>query len=139
MITVAELFPLYSTCYKWLLAVREISLQEVVRLEKEYTIYTKTSKQIFFDGQSSISTHERYTIDDKLHRTDEPAIVNKENGKLWNTQWFCHGVLHRINGPAVIKYLNGTEFSRTWYLYGKRGGTNVFSEVVHESLHGFFT
>ena len=40
MITIAELFPLYSTCTKWLEKFRAPSLPEGVRLINEYVMRT---------------------------------------------------------------------------------------------------
>lgn len=56
----------------------------------------------------------RWHLDNKLHRTDGPAVVWK-NGRQ---DWFQNNVLHREDGPAIVSpsgecrwFLHGIEFS----------------------------
>ncbi len=47
-------------------------------------------------------------LNDKLHRTDGPAVEFKDGNK----QWCINGELHRTDGPA-IEYSDGTKI---WYM-----------------------
>lgn len=143
MITVSELFPLYSTCSKWMGVFRGVSISENVRLEKEYTI-VQYAKDM-----------ERWTIDGRYHRRDGPAriifyvslgciiksvaffihgqflidgdkpssISYFENGtiasKIWRTlPNSC--MIHRENGPAWIIYdEDGSILREEWWINGK--------------------
>lgn len=73
MITILELFPLYSTCIKWGL----FTSKERVRLIKEFTIHRTTESK------------ERYTVDGFLHREDGPAYI--EHGDRLFEMWMIHG------------------------------------------------
>lgn len=92
MITIAELFPFYSTGYTWLSVFREITPKEIVRLEKEYTVTTV------------MTNHTTYKIDEKYHRRDGPAVVMYDGEHVWFELWFRHGKKHRDDGPADIEY-----------------------------------
>lgn len=93
MITIAELFPLYSTGTKWMNTFKPVSLPEIVRLEKEYTIHTRDKNT------------EEYTVDDEFHRRDGPAFREYDNyGYRLSSQWFLHGLNHCDDGPAIITY-----------------------------------
>jgi hypothetical protein len=80
-----------------------------------------------------------YYVGGILHRTDGPAIINKEydahywyqNGLLHrnggpaiiaigNKQWYQNGLLHRKCGPA-IEYADG---SKEWWQHGRRHRDN---------------
>ena len=50
-------------------------------------------------------------VDGKLHRTDGPAVEYANGGK----EWYVDGECHRTDGPAV-EYANG---SKVWYVDGK--------------------
>ena len=50
-------------------------------------------------------------LNDKLHRTDGPAIEYPDGTK----EWFLNGKRHRVDGPA-IEHSDGT---KAWYLNGK--------------------
>ena len=50
-------------------------------------------------------------INDKLHRTDGPAIEDTSGTK----RWYLNGERHRTDGPAV-EDSDGTKY---WYLNGK--------------------
>ncbi len=50
----------------------------------------------------------RWYLNDKLHRTDGPAVEYSEGSKFW----YLNGKIHRTDGPAV-EYANG---SKLWYL-----------------------
>ena len=58
----------------------------------------------------------RWYINDKLHRTDGPAIEYINGDK----HWFLNGKFHRTDGPA-IEYKDGT---KRWYLNGKHHRTD---------------
>ena len=49
-------------------------------------------------------------LNDKIHRTDGPAVENSIGDK----RWYLNGVKHRTDGPA-IEYYNGTKY---WYING---------------------
>jgi len=53
----------------------------------------------------------RWWLNNKLHRTDGPALIEDDGTK----EWFLNGELHRTDGPAV-EYANGGKY---WYLNGK--------------------
>jgi len=50
-------------------------------------------------------------LNDKLHRTDGPAVEYANGTK----RWYLNDKLHRTDGPAVVR-ANDTE----WRLYGER-------------------
>ncbi len=52
----------------------------------------------------------RWYLNNKLHRTDGPAIEYKNGDK----HWYLNGKRHRTDGPAV-KFSNGDKY---WYLNG---------------------
>ena len=121
MITIAELFPLHSTCYKWLRTFREITNAEKMRLEKEYIIHT-TIQSYERIGQSMEVFQEivkdEYMIDGKISRTDGPAEIMyyKSGGMEWQG-WYIDGKRHRTNGPANIGYFkNGKVEWQSWYV-----------------------
>jgi hypothetical protein len=53
-----------------------------------------------------------YYLNDKLHRTDGPAIEYANGSKYW----WQNGLKHRINGPAV----EWTDGSKSWWFKGKK-------------------
>ena len=59
---------------------------------------------------------QHWYLDDKLHRTDGPAIVDADGTQCWYLGDKCH----RTDGPAVV-YTNGDQF---WYLEDKRHRTD---------------
>ena len=63
----------------------------------------------WFDGNG-------YSISEKLHREDGPAIELYDGSKFW----WLNGNLHREDGPA-IEYGNGT---KEWWAGGKRHRTD---------------
>ena len=56
--------------------------------------------------------YKEWFLNDKLHRTDGPAIEYPNGDK----KWYLNGELHREDGPAC-EYANGNKF---WYLNGKK-------------------
>ena len=67
--------------------------------------YITYQVEVYADG----SKH--WYLNDKLHRTDGPAIED-HNGER---RWYLNGELHRTDGPAV-EYADGT---KEWYLNGE--------------------
>ena len=63
----------------------------------------------------SDGTKEWY-VDDKLNRTDGPAIERADGSK----QWWLDGKLHRTDGPAI----EGADGYKAWYEHGKRHRTD---------------
>lgn len=111
MITIAELFPLYKTAFKWFSVFRETSSLETVRLEKEYTIHT------LYKGHNFLK--ERWDVDGKLHRTDGPAIMVKTIHKTEEI-WCIDGKRHKIDGPALVRYFpSGHIWLEEWYFENK--------------------
>ena len=53
----------------------------------------------------------RWYLNDKLHRTDGPAVEHPDGSK----SWFLDDNLHRTDGPDV-EHPDGTKY---WYLDGK--------------------
>jgi hypothetical protein len=51
-----------------------------------------------------------WTLDNKLHGVDGPAVEYTDGHK----EWWLDGKLHRIDGPAV-EYADGRKY---WYLSG---------------------
>ena len=67
-------------------------------------------------------TRHYYSADNRLHRTDGPAV-------LWTTGdsfWFQNGQLHRTDGPA-IEYSDGRKF---WYLNHRPLTEDEFNQAV---------
>lgn len=121
MITISELFPLFSTGCKWLDVFRTISPQETVRMEKEYTVHMQWS------------IYDEYLIDDRRHRSDGPACIMyrvDDGGNVYRDivvfqQWHKHGLLHRVDGPAVEEILeNGNIRWQEWFVDGKKHRTD---------------
>ena len=54
---------------------------------------------------------EHWYFNDKLHRTDGPAIICPDGYQVW----YLNGELHRTDGPAVIR----PDGSQAWYLNDK--------------------
>jgi hypothetical protein len=52
-------------------------------------------------------------LNDKLHRTDGPAIEYPDGDK----EWYVNGKRHRLDGPAVEW---AEVFGKHWYVNGKR-------------------
>lgn len=125
MITIAELFPLYSTGYKWLTVFRPVSTLEAVRLEKEYVVHSikKISKWNL----------QIWTIDDSIHNTNDPARISYyDNGNIDWQEWWNHGRLHRTDGPASIGYYeNGNIHWQSWYIDGNRHRTDGPARITY--------
>ena len=65
MITIAELFPLHSTCCKWLETFRPIKLSESKRLIKEYIVHYQDrfhTDRYRIDNKYNIVASEYYRI-----------------------------------------------------------------------------
>ncbi len=56
----------------------------------------------------------KYYYEDKLHRTDGPAVEWSNGDKEW---WF-NNKKHRLYGPAV-ECNNGNNGYKMWYLHGQ--------------------
>jgi hypothetical protein len=61
---------------------------------------------VFLDGTKE------WTMNDKIHRTDGPAVVYTCGDK----EWWVDDEVHRTDGPA-IEYANGDE---AWWLNNER-------------------
>jgi len=72
--------------------------------------------------------HKAWYQNDKLHRTDGPAIEYAYGDKAW----YQNGKLHRTDGPAV-EYSDG---GKAWYLGGQR---LTYSQLNSPSFMEFTT
>lgn len=57
-----------------------------------------------------------YTLNEKLHRDDGPAIEYRSG----ENHYYKHGNLHRLDGPAI----DSSEV-KDWYYEGKHVGRNI--------------
>lgn len=58
---------------------------------------------------------ESYFVDNKLHREDGPASIERRPNGTVIEQWFRDGKLHRDNGPASnVRYAGGSAVEE-WY------------------------
>lgn len=120
MITIAELFPLYSTAYKWLKITRSLDatirtvIQEKRRIANEYTVHQKEKNgSVYY----YILTNAHHNI---WHRYDGPAEIIYRNGKLYCETWMFMGKKHRLDGPAETQYYkNGDLAFQSWYFLEK--------------------
>ena len=64
----------------------------------------------------------QYTLYDRLHREDGPAIIHPSGSQ----SWYLNGELHRLDGPAFIR-ANGTQ---SWWLNDKEYTFNNFCEQL---------
>ena len=82
---------------------------------------SKPKKYYYKDGSIS---DEKWYINDKLHRTDGPAVIYYyENGSIYSEEWWVNGKFHRTDGPAYIQYrYNGdTVFKyEQWWVNSKK-------------------
>jgi antitoxin component YwqK of YwqJK toxin-antitoxin module len=62
--------------------------------------------------------HERWYVNDELHRLDGPAdICYYEDGPIRYEQWFVNGELHRLGGAAWTLYNgDGSIMSEHWWV-----------------------
>lgn len=116
MITIAELFPRFSTAIKWQSIKTEIPTPEKIRLEKEYTMYYKdenVEKYYLCQGP-------RYRGYEYTHRRDGPAVVYYQNGIKYLEEWYIDALRHRLYYPAVIRFLKGSTriVEESWYNNG---------------------
>ena len=126
MITIAELFPLHSTASKWLKVFREVSTQEFVRLEKEYTVIAIITE--------NLEREEVWYLDDEIHRSDGPAIINYyKNGSVISQEWWVHNETHREGLPARITYFeNGDIESQQWWTHSVLGRKDGCSTIWYK-------
>jgi len=95
-----------------------------------------------------ISNSDKYWyINDKLHRTDGPAVENSNGDKSWwindkrhredgpaverangDKLWFINGKRHREDGPA-IEYANG---DKLWFINDKELTKQEFNEHLKD-------
>jgi|SRR5579859_2150027 len=52
-----------------------------------------------------------WSLDNKLHREDGPALECPDGYKAW----YYHGQRHRVDGPAIER----ADGSKEWYFHGK--------------------
>ena len=130
MITVAELFPLWSTAEKWRSIRGQIAASEKIRLEKEYTIHTLDKKS------------EYWTIDGYFHRTNDPAWIcyhDKEHSRPWKKIWYRNRLYHSVDGPAVMEFFqDGTINRAEWWVNGEQtsnSGPIAISYKKNGSVH----
>jgi len=74
-----------------------------------------------YESEIDASGDKHWYLNDKLHRTDGPAVVGAHGAKCW----YLNGKRHRTDGPAVV-YASG---AKHWYLNDKE-----LSEAEWEAL-----
>lgn len=131
MITIAELFPLWSTATKWLTVFRKVSSMEVVRLEKEYTV-VKHSDFLYNHFDHTYYDATVYIMDGKWHRSgDKPALVAYRKDKtVIMERWYVLDSSHREGGkPSMIWYYeNGAVSRMEWWEKGEQLDSMNFDE-----------
>lgn len=138
MITIAELFPRYSTARKWYDFLKSENpdivqnpRKEDVRLENEYIICikNKNSETWLLEnvehnrfGPSRVKGYKKekpyvleYKIYGKYHRLDGPACYNRVCEEEY---WYKNGVLHREDGPCLRKYDGDRIIEEEWKING---------------------
>jgi hypothetical protein len=78
------------------------------------TNYIKYEVIVYADGGKT------WSLGDKLHREDGPAIELSDGTKAW----YMHDKRHREDGPA-IEWISG---SKAWFLNGKGLSEEEFNE-----------
>ena len=78
--------------------------------QDNFTVLAK-GKQWKYSVREYDDCVKEWYLNDKLHRTDGPAIEYADGTK----RWFLNGRHHRTDGPA-IEWANGT---KSWWLNGK--------------------
>ena len=79
--------------------------------------------------------YEKWELNDKLHREDEPAYQDwYENGQKSSERWYLNDKLHREDGPAFISWsINGQKRNEWWILndkhYSKEEWVNKLKEI----------
>lgn len=132
MITISELFPLYTTATKWFgVFTTKVCSQETVRLEKEYTrvnhfdngwsIWIVDNKIHRRDGPAimrfGISDYSIWVIDNKWHRKDGPALVDyNKDGSVRVEQWWVNDKQHREDEPSITFFKNGKVVREEYWL-----------------------
>ena len=71
---------------------------------------------------SGTGTRRYYNKDDKLHRTDGPAVEYANGSKCW----YQNGQRHRANGPAI----EGEDGYKAWWLNGEELTESEFIQAV---------
>lgn len=73
-------------------------------------IESKQEPQMRMDAEG----YKRWTLNNKFHREDGPAVESPDGSKAW----FVNGRLHRLDGPAFVQadeavgwYVNGKEYT----------------------------
>ena len=101
--------------------------------------FNPLSYELQFRETKEFSNRKEYHLDDKLHRTDGPAVEYFNGDKSWwvddkchrtdgpaielisgYKSWYVDSKLHRTDGPAV-EFVNG---DKSWYVDGKRHRTD---------------
>jgi len=64
-----------------------------------------------------------YYLNDKLHRTDGPAVEWNSGNK----SWWLHDKRHRLDGPAVEWY----DGEKSWYISDKEYSERSFHYYIN--------
>ena len=107
--------------------------------------YTKYEVKVYNNGEKW------WCQNDKLHRTDGPAIERTNGYKAWyqngkphrtdgpaieradgHKEWYQNGERHRIDGPAIER----TNGYKEWYLEGKELTEAEFNALIKPSCSG---
>lgn len=148
MITIQELFPLYTTACKW----QNLTKSTHVRLIKEYTKIVKHGRDGFhtkiwmvdyvinnLDGpafeeyfdDTSLKVQAWYYMG-KLHRKNAPAYINYKPDRI--EQWYVNGSLHRKNGPAEVIYFYNTDIIKTEAFYKNGSKWGLFTNKPFKNI-----
>ena len=65
---------------------------------------------------------ECWYLNDKLHRTDGPAITYSDGSHFW----YLNGKRHRTDGPAIV-YSDGSQY---WYLNGEEVKEDTYNFIL---------
>ena len=88
-------------------------------------------KRIYYENDKLII--EAYYLEDKIHRSDGPAIAYYESGKITSKHYLFNGKWHRDNGPTYIEYNEDSSIKKEiYYLNGTV--CDILQEVVIRGL-----
>lgn len=67
---------------------------------------------------------ERWTLDQKKHRDDGPAVVYRDGYQ----EWYQRGVLHRTEGPAIVDQFGREKFFVNGKMLDKQEWQDIFDK-----------
>ncbi len=69
-----------------------------------------TDGRVDCDHATNDLTSISYTLNNKLHKIGEPAVVERDGKVL---RWYIYGMEHNDNGPAIV-----SDKYKEWFRYG---------------------